>query len=247
MANLIATRSSLQNQSIINFFKGSSLNVIDYPFIEIEPIFSTPEIKKIIDDMHLFSKIIFISSNAAQCFKIISEHHSIKFSDNVQIFAIGPTTKKELSFLNKNIFSPIDQFDSKTLLGLPEIQNVTDESILIVRGVGGKELLKNELEKKQANITYLECYQRIFKLIDFNVIANYSQKETLYILITSSQIAQHFIDQLGLFENPDQIHFDHIHFIVNHENIAKELSVFECDIKITPTLDPEKLQSLCID
>ena len=34
------------------------------------------------------------------------------------------------------------------------MQNVTDESILIVRGVGGKELLKNELENKQANITY---------------------------------------------------------------------------------------------
>ena len=79
-------------------------------------------------------------------------------------------SEKELSFLNKNIFSPIDQFDSKTLLELSEMQNVTDESILIVRGVGGKELLKNELEKKQANIAYLECYQRIFKLIDFNVI-----------------------------------------------------------------------------
>ena len=115
------------------------------------------------------------------------------------------------------------------------------------RGIGGKELLKNELGKKQANVTYLECYQRNFKTIDFDVIANYSQKETLYILITSSQIAQHFIHQLGLFENPDQIYFDNINFIVNHANIAKELSVFECDIKITPTLDPEKLQSLCID
>ena len=247
MANLIVTRSSLQNQSIINFFRDSSLSVINYPFIEIEPISASPEIKNIIDDMLTFTKIIFISSNAAQCFKIISEHHSIKFADNAQIFAIGPTTKKELSFLNKNIFSPIDQFDSKSLLELSEMQNVADESILIVRGVGGKELLKKELEKKQANIFYLECYQRNFKLIDFNVIANYSQKETLYILITSSQIAQHFVDQLGLFENPDQIHFDHIHFIVNHENIAKELSVLECGIKITPTLDPEKLQSLCID
>jgi len=247
MANLIATRSSLQNQSIINFFKGSSLNVINYPFIEIEPISDSPDIVKIIDNMFTFSKIIFISSNAAQCFKIISEHHLIKFVDNVQIFAIGPTTKKELSFLNKNIISPIDQFDSKSLLELSEMQNVTDESILIVRGIGGKELLKNELAEKQANVNYLECYQRNFKTIDFDVIANYSQKETLYILITSSQIAQHFIHQLGFFENPDQIYFDNINFIVNHTNIAKELSVFECDIKITSNLDPEKLQSLCIE
>ena len=76
---------------------------------------------------------------------------------------------------------------------------------MIVRGVGGKELLKNELEKKQANIAYLECYQRIFKFIDFNVIANYSQKETFVYLDYKFTNSTTFIDQLGLFENPDQI------------------------------------------
>ena len=66
MANLIATRSSLQNQSIINFFKGSSLNVIDY--LTIQAFVSTPDGIKMIraTDTGPCTEHLSLANNVAQ-------------------------------------------------------------------------------------------------------------------------------------------------------------------------------------
>lgn len=245
MINLLATRSQLQNQNLIHYFSNNQeINIINKPFIEIEPIINNPKNKAVIKILTKFKKIIFISSNAAHCFKSILQQHKILLSSNTEIFSIGPTTSKVLSsFCSQPVLIPSDNFDSKSLLKHQSLKVVNNEDILVVRGEGGKELIKDQLERRGAKIFYMECYRRKLLDMDVNNIYKLSMKDNLFILITSTEIAKHFLKHV----NKDFSYGSYskkINFIVNHENIKKILLPLKSKIIEVATLQPEEIEKI---
>ncbi len=51
--------------------------------------------------------------------------------------------------------------DSEHLLRLPALQNVEQQQVLILRGNGGRELIKDALVRRGAKVHYSETYKRI--------------------------------------------------------------------------------------
>jgi uroporphyrinogen-III synthase len=88
-------------------------------------------------------------------------------------------------------------FDSEHLLKEKIYNNVEGQKILIIRGEGGRETLKNALEEKGAIVNYGECYVRKYVDIDLNRLkndlVNYHHQ---FILFSSTNSAKHFIHQL---------------------------------------------------
>ena len=244
MINLLATRTNLQNESLINYFKNTKINVVNFPFFKIEPILKNESIQCILDNLHQYQKLIFISSNAANCFKKIVKTHQIKLSPNVHFFCIGPTTKKELSFFNQSVYSPANNFDSQSLLKLEQLQNITQEPILIIRGEGGKELLRNGLEKRGAKVDYLECYKRVFLPIDFDFIIKTAESSSLFVMISSTEIARHFVESFHIYFVKYLHDIKLIKFIVNHSNIIDVLKPLGNDIFLTTSLNPESIEEI---
>ena len=244
MINLLATRTDLQNESLINYFKNTKINVVNFPFFKNEPILKNESIQYILDNIHRYQKLIFISSNAANCFKHIVKSHQIKLPPGVHFFCIGPTTKKELSFFNHSVHSPENIFDSQSLLKLEQLQNITQEPILIIRGEGGKELLRNELEKQGAKVDYLECYKRVFLPIDFDFIIKTTKSSSLYVMITSTEIARHFVESFNIYSAKHSQDLKLIKFIVNHNNIIDVLKPLGNDIFLTTSLNPESIKEI---
>ena len=79
--------------------------------------------------------------------------------ESIEDFLNVPRNIK-LKFLN--IIFPRDNADSEGLLNLGEMQsdNVSDKNILIIRGVGGRELLAKSLKKRGAIVDCIEIYER---------------------------------------------------------------------------------------
>ena len=78
------------------------------------------------------------------------------------MLAVGAGTGKALEQQGvTNIIST--EAGSEALLQLPQLQPaaVTGKHILIVRGVGGRDLLEQRLRKIGAYVNYLEVYQRV--------------------------------------------------------------------------------------
>jgi len=73
---------------------------------------------------------------------------------------VGPITAKKLTDKGVKVDAyPLENASSQELLAMPECGELSDKKVLIVRGKGGSETLKNSL-KAMNQVDYLEVYRR---------------------------------------------------------------------------------------
>lgn len=197
-----------------------------FPLIEITPLIDYNQFEAVIQHITDYDWAIFISSNAVQngMLRLIKHGipHTLKFA------AIGPVTATELqNFGVKDVLTPLShvqdgdeskvRFDSESLLALPEMTNVFSNKILIVRGVGGRDVLAETLKARGAQVTFAECYQRINPQTNCDLLTQlYADKKLHGIVITSSEAMRYL---LGLAGDADW--FRNVILFVNHARIAE--------------------------
>ena len=191
-----------------------------FPLIEIIPLSDYSQFDAVIANIADYDWAIFISSNAVQngMPRLIKQTAKISFPNKLRFAAIGPVTASELqTFGVKEALIPNVRFDSESLLALPEMTNVAGKKILVVRGVGGRDVLADTLRARGAQVTFAECYQRINPQTNCNLLANlYSENKLQGIVITSSEAMRHLLDLAG-----DSEWLKNITLFVNHARIAE--------------------------
>jgi uroporphyrinogen-III synthase len=140
-----------------------------------------------------YNGIIFISGNAVDKARdVLTTTEWSQLLSN-QLYAIGEQTASVLQAdleqhseqsRSRGVIFP-QQMNSEGLLALSELQNLTSQTWLIVKGVGGREKLKQGLINAGATVDELAVYKR--KLPDLEVqqrLAELSQQDP-YWLVTS--------------------------------------------------------------
>ena len=186
-----------------------------FPLIEITPLKDYSQFETIIREIETYDWAIFISSNAVQ--KAIPRLLKQGIPPSLKFAAIGPVTAKELQgFGVANVLVPNDRFDSESLLALPEMTDVVGKKIMLVRGVGGREILAETLKERGAQVTFAECYQRTNPQTNCDLLAQlYAEKKLHGIVVTSSEAMRHLLDLAG---DADWLH--NVTLFVNHARIA---------------------------
>lgn len=187
-----------------------------FPLIEITALSDYSQFETVIKDIAEYDWAIFISSNAVQ--------HGMPWllklgiPSNLQFAAIGPVTASELkAFGVGEILIPKDSFDSESLLAQPEMHKVAGKKILLVRGVGGRDVLAETLRERGSLVTFAECYRRINPQTNCDLLAQLYSKNRLHgIVITSSEAMRHLLDLAG-----DSEWLKNITLFVNHARIAE--------------------------
>ena len=202
-----------------------------FPLIEITPLADYSQFQAVISDIKDYDWAIFISSNAVQNGMPRLVKAGIAKEDifgSLKFAAIGPVTASELkSFGVKDVLTPLShvqdgdeskvRFDSESLLTLPEMTNVAGKKILIVRGVGGRDVLADTLKTRGAQVTFGECYQRVNPQTNCNLLAQlWAEKKLHGIVVTSSEAMRHLLDLAG-----DAEWLRNITLFVNHARIAE--------------------------
>jgi uroporphyrinogen-III synthase len=114
-----------------------------------------------IDGLDQFDQVIFISANAAEIgLPMIAQRWS-QIPQNTQFLAVGQQTADIFAAYNYNVSYPQRQPNTEGLLQeLPQLQDLTAQSVLILRGGSGRQTLGDELVRRGAEVTYAELYQR---------------------------------------------------------------------------------------
>lgn len=105
--------------------------------------------------------IIVISANAVNyCCSLLPE-----ITQQTPILAMGKATRRVLvetrKYTEQQIILP-EQYISESLLQLEVLQDIQHQNIVLVCGVGGRELLEQELQQRGAVCSRIECYQRSY-------------------------------------------------------------------------------------
>jgi len=182
----LVTRPALQAESLADALRNAGAIPVLFPTLEITPVSNQ---KQLIDHLGAsapFDWLIFTSTNAVRYgLPLLIQS---KFDINqTQVAAVGEATAASLHDADVVVTAaPKATFNSEALAELPEFQNATGLRVLIVRGVGGREWLRDTLVVRGAEVEYLECYRRICPKSDPQPIVQRCRSGALHVVTSTS-------------------------------------------------------------
>lgn len=228
MINLInrhiaITRPPGQAKRLTSLVEAAGGTVIDFPLITITALEDYAHFEQVIADFPSYDWVIFISSNAVQHAMPRLMARFPSWPAKPMFAAIGPVTAAELQHYGVHqILQPEQRFDSEALLALTEMQHVQHQRIMIVRGIGGRELMADTLRHRGATVDFAECYRRINPQTDTKKLHLLWQNKQLdSIVVTSSEAMRHLLAMTG---NGSAEWLRDLTIYVNHARIAEQPS-----------------------
>ena len=147
---VLLTRPLSQVGNLQSLLEDSDLDYVLFPAFEINKIDTVVH-------SQTYDVIIFISVNAVI---YDEEYFNQLFVEPLKVFAVGLITAKKLTDKGVKVDTyPLENASSQELLAMPECGKLSDKKVLIVRGKGGSETLKNSL-KVMNQVDYFEVYRR---------------------------------------------------------------------------------------
>lgn len=230
---VLVTRPAGQAASFIEAIQAQGGIPQSFPLIEIQPIAHCPETLAQITNYDL---AIFVSRNAVECAWPLVAGSQLA---SIQVAAVGQATAVALARHGRQPdIVPTNRFDSEGLLGMPELEQVANKRILIIRGQGGRELLADSLRERGAKVDYAEVYQRL----PTQQVLTYGRDEIDVIVITSAEALAHLqqiASQTGkrwLLEKP---------LLVIHERVARRAN--ELGFTLNPVVAAQASEAALLD
>lgn len=191
-----------------------------FPLLAIMPLDDYSAFNQSVAEFADIDWAIFISSNAVEQAmpRLLSLFPNLPAKP--RFAAIGPKTAKELAEFGVNkVLIPERQFDSEHLLSLPDLQDMSQQRVLIFRGLGGRELLAETLQQRGAEVTFAESYQRSNPQTDTQRLSQLWQNKRLHgIVVTSSEALRNLLD---MTKHDQSDWLQQITVCVNHKRIAE--------------------------
>ncbi|MCV5388272.1 uroporphyrinogen-III synthase, partial [Escherichia coli] len=100
--------------------------------------------------LHQAQIVIAVSRHAVQCAQQILTSNGASWPKQAVDLAVGQKTAHYLSKCTQQKVHYPEVSDSEHLLRLPALQNVEQQQVLILRGNGGRELIKDALVRRGA-------------------------------------------------------------------------------------------------
>ena len=218
---IIVTRPLVQAQNLCMQLEARQAKVVHFPVISISPISELDTAKNILQQLDKYNLVIFISANAVNYSMSIAQSLNINFK-NCNLAAVGTATKLAIEKYNYQVvISPENKFSSEALLANEALQNISQQNILIVRGLGGREHLRRELELRGAKVDYLEVYERKLPECRNPIDLSKLPVNNTRLLIYSAESAQNL---WSLCTQDEQKWLQNITIVAASERIAKNLS-----------------------
>jgi uroporphyrinogen-III synthase len=152
----------------------------------------------VIDALEVYDLAVFISVNAvARGMERIRARRA--WPAGVKIATVGASSARALERYGLAVdLVPAHEFNSEALLALEALQSMRGRRVVIFRGNGGRDVLRDELRGRGASVDYVEVYRRACPDIDPKAIAHLWQPGAINIVtVTSNESLQNLHDMAG--------------------------------------------------
>lgn len=181
------TRPEKQAEKLINMIVNSGNVGLSFSVIAIEPKKLSKDEAELIKNLSNIDWVFFISANAVHQSMHLLGDYKLYLNKTCKVAVIGPATAEALSSYNiKADVISSTTFNSEGLLAEPILQNVADKRIIILRGVGGRELLASTLLERNALVYSVPTYIRKLPNNDFSNIENQLKRGLINAIVVMS-------------------------------------------------------------
>jgi uroporphyrinogen-III synthase len=162
-AHLLITRPVMPASRTAQRLSALGATPYVFPTIIIEPPANIAPLKSALADLTNYHAAIFVSPSAAEMTIAPLGATPMAWPNTVHVYAPGPGTAEELHARGvANVDIPVTTFDSEGLLELPSLQAsaIKGKRIAIFRGNDGRELLREQLQRRGALVDAITAYHR---------------------------------------------------------------------------------------
>ena len=153
---VLVTRPQQQAAHLMRLVTAAGGIPIGFPVIEVVPVAKEQWQQQTLDGVDW---LMFVSPNAVTQF---CQQWSRTLPAGMKLAAVGGDTTAQAMLsagLSVDCIPPIST-GSDGLLTLSELQEMQGQTVVIVRGNGGRDVLARGLAERGANIRYMEVYRR---------------------------------------------------------------------------------------
>jgi len=209
-ARVLITRAKHQQTNILAACEAAGLETIVLPCLDILPVAST-----ITDEDIVSAELIFFTSrNAVEFANAI---HPFPWN-NANVYAIGRATERVLGNLGQPlVHPPVEPYNSEAFLEWYATQTPI-RSALIIKGMGGRDLIETHLEINGVSVVVKPVYKRV------SPVVSDSERQRVFIetppdiiSITSDEVLRNLVHIAGS-EYADVLHATPL--VVNSERCA---------------------------
>ena len=171
---------------------------IALPAIEILNPADSYRVEALTDTLEDYNLAVFVSVNAVRMgVEFILNRRD--WPGNTRIATVGASSAEALLPYGLSVdLVPEHQYNSEALLALEELQDMSGQNVVIFRGNGGRELLRDTLLVRGADVDTVEVYQRACPAVDMQRMQTLLQTDTLdCITITSNEALQNLYAMAG--------------------------------------------------
>lgn len=195
---VVVTRPHAAAEALAAPLAAAGARVWLLPALAIEDLPPSAALDKVLANLARFDMAIFVSANAVEK-GLAAALRCGTWPPGITLAAIGAATAEALGNSGLGpVISPAERHDSEALLGLAPLQVVKGQNIVVFRGEGGREHLKETLEARGARVEYAQCYRRVRPDCDPSaVVAALARGEVNAVSVLSAETLENFIAMIG--------------------------------------------------
>jgi uroporphyrinogen-III synthase len=239
-AGIVITRPARQAAPLANEIAALGGKPLIFPTIVILPPRDRAALDHALSHLGGFSYAIFVSANAVE----YGVGDPAAWPKHLIAFAPGPGTASALRAAGiPDVRMPKTTMDSDGLLALPEFADVAGRNVVIFRGSGGREVLRDDLLARGARVVQVDCYRRSRPSTNpAGLIEAWRDGRVDAVTITSSE---GLTNLWSLLDAQGRGYFTGTPTFVPHPRIAEQArAVGLTQVIVTPAADKGLLASL---
>lgn len=219
-AVLVTRPAGAASEDLCRKVAAAGYTVHSQPLLELQALSELGnEARQALFNLDAFEHVVFVSANAVRFGMEQVANVWPQLPVGLNWYAIGSATCELLSSYGVNAQAPQQEMTSEGLLALPSLQSVTGQRVLLVKGRGGRNKIRTELENRGAKVEELACYERQIPHLQPGDLAKKLTHWGIAVVLLSSGEG---LANLELLLRPAETSkFSHICLIVPSQRVAE--------------------------
>jgi uroporphyrinogen-III synthase len=189
---VVITRPREPAEALARALERDGARAFVFPALAIEDLPPSPELEAALAALPGSALAIFVSAHAVAR-GMAAVRARGEWPSGVEVAAVA---LRNHGF--SRVISPAGRHDSEGLLESGRLQAVRGENIILFRGEGGREHLKEVLEARGAKVQYAQCYRRVRPAADpAALIEAWDRGEVQAVSALSGETLENFVALLG--------------------------------------------------
>lgn len=162
LANLriVNTRPKERADALNHALMQQGATVLALPLLETTPLLLSPQAQDYLHNLDSYDGVFIVSPTAASLgLKALADYWP-QWPVAIGWLAIGQSTAELMRDYGIDAIVPLQE-TSEGLLQLPQLQSLKKgQRLLVLRGEGGRNLVRDNLQNQGVNVDYVNLYQR---------------------------------------------------------------------------------------